>query len=88
MSTELIGTVHCDVNRDDWDVFSDGKAYGGCGHVAYRWPDRTWRTLLVPPDKKRPEAQVWPVSERCEALFFDYLAGIIVGPIDPHRHLK
>lgn len=95
MSTSVIGTIYCEVQLCNWDVHSDGKAYADTNEVpycAYRWPDGGWRPKMAPPypfaDRPKPTCDTIFASEDIEALFKKFVNDIIVGPVDPHRHLK
>ena len=85
--TSIIGMVYCSDTMIMWEVHTDGTAYSSANDYpfcAYRWPDGTWRPRLT------GRKNILPVSasEDMEALFSNYIAGIIVGPVDPQRHLK
>jgi hypothetical protein len=83
--SSIIGTVYCDKELCTWEVWTDGKAYSN-KHLpigAYRWPDGSWRTSPV--EQALPPVKA---SAAIENLFSNYVAGIVVGPVDPLRHLR
>lgn len=84
--SNIIGTIYCKKDTCTWEVWTDGKAYSdrpSPAMTAYRWPDGTWRDSLT-----IKSAKVVVASEAIENEFSKYVSGIVVGPVDPLRHLR
>lgn len=83
--SERIGHCYCRDAKVRWEVWSDGKAYADDSEnsVCYRHEDSLWRFSLV---SKRS----FPVdaTEKLENIYQRYLNNLLVGPVDPHRHLR